>query len=971
MLTSYVGFDVETTGIDPERERIIQVGAVRMEDGVPVARWSALVNPGRPVPAAIQRLTGITDGMLCGQPPLEDVLPPLLEFVGDLPLVAHNAPFDMAFLRAGMRRCLGREADIQCFDSLELARLALPELGGHRLQQVTEALGVPAGRAHDALADAEAAALAFHGLTEVLRQRDPAALHLAASFLAGVDPALEGLLASAGAVAAASGPATAVPTAAAADSAAGRRASPGSFVFDPDQVAAWLDTDGPVAACYEGYERREGQVKLLRAVAAAFDQGGNLLAEAGTGTGKSLAYLLPALAWARSGGRKVVVSTHTIALQEQLWRKDIPTLRGALPFPFRATLLKGRSNYFCHLKWEAVSTERVGEPADRRFFARLAMWLGRTSSGDRAELIVRQQEERAWRAVAADEGCAGDRCRHRDRCFFLAARRQAEEADLVIVNHALLLADAAAGNQVLPSYSHLVCDEAHHLPEVASRQFALRVDEVELLSLLADLRRRGSGGTGLLDRLARAAASLIGSTQLSSALIEAGEAWEAARAGTAALFDALRAWVAARPGAQADVSARAWRLPAGGGEGSEGAGHEGRMAGDERWAAVTAAGEDLVMCLTALAERLERIGLLLGSEAAAALIGPEAAYELSARRQSAADAASALRSVLSPEDEEQVAWFELGSGEGGPSTPGPGRLALAPLFPGPLLHDRLFGRLEGCVLTSATLSIGGRFEFLSAELGLEVGERISVPSPFDYRSQALVCLPTDLPDVRGREADFTAAACELLLELATAIGGRTMVLFTSHRMLREAEARIRGSLAEAGIAVLAQGIDGGQARLAEAFRADPRAVLLGSAGFWEGVDIPGEALSCVVVMRLPFRPPGHPLLEARMEGLSRRGENPFLKLAVPEAVIRFKQGFGRLIRRASDRGAFVVLDQRLLSQRAAYGRVFLESLPGPRLFTGNRRQVVAAARDWLRGDEVGPTWPPIDLEVTDILVQNG
>lgn len=976
MLESYVGFDVETTGVDPEQDRVIQLGAVRVEQGEAVARWSALVDPGRPVPPAIQRLTGITDEALRGQPPLEGVLPAFLEFAGDLPLVAHNAPFDAAFLRAGLRRSLGREGDHHFYDTLELARLALPGLGGYRLQQVAEALGVAVLRAHDALADAETAALVFHVLTGALRGRDPAALRLAAGFLADVDPPLAAILGLAHTGESADGvaaPGAAVTVAAAGPDLAGpaRDATPpGPFAFDPVRVAGWLEPGGPVAARCEGYEHRDGQVALLRAVAAAFSCGGTLMAEAGTGIGKSLAYLLPALAWARSSGRKVVVSTHTITLQEQLWRKDIPLLREALPFPFRVALLKGRSNYFCLLKWDALTAERTGEATDRRFFARLALWLGRTPAGDRAELSVRRDEERAWRAVAADEGCAGDRCRHRDRCFFLAARRRAEDAELVIVNHALLLADAAANNQVLPGYGYLVCDEAHHLPEAASRQFALRVDEVELLSVLADLRRRGPAGAGLLDRLARAGGTLAGSADLSAALLGAGEAWEAARNGVGALFDALRAWAARRPAAQGDAG-RAWRLPAAPG-GADGAPDVDPPAGgDLCWREVAAAGDDLAARLSALADRLDRLGLQVSGETAVALLGPEAACELTARRQAVADSAAALRSVLHPEGGEQVAWFEMEPGGGGYAAPGPGRLALAPLFPGPLLGERLFSRLEGCVLTSATLSIEGRFDFLAEELGLDAGEILSVPSPFDYRNQALVCVPTDLPDVRGRESGFTAEAGSLLLDLATAIGGRTLVLFTSHRMLRETEARIRGPLAEAGIGVLAQGIDGGQARLAEAFRADPRAVLLGSASFWEGVDIPGESLSCVVVMRLPFRPPGHPLVEARMEDLSRRGEDPFLRAAVPEAVIRFKQGFGRLIRRASDRGAFVVLDQRLLSRRAAYGHAFLESLPGPRLFSGDRRRVVAAVSAWLRGDEAGPAWPESDLDGAGILAQNG
>lgn len=987
-LATFVAVDVETTGVDPAEDQIIQLGAVRLEGGRVAGRFVALVDPGRPVPFAVERLTGISTDMLRGMPPIKEALPAFRDFVGEGPVVAHNAPFDTAFLD----RALGDDAfpllPRPIYDTLDLARIVLPTLGSHRLETLAPLLDILVARHHDASADAEAAGLLFARLLEDLLAFDHAALEHAALFLggpAGGASPLGTLLARAREQVAreqvargGSGGRKALQAGAGADAGAGAAAVPegaGSRqrpAWDAAALASWLSPHGPLAGVLPGYEPRPSQEAMLGAVGRAFEEGGALLAEAGTGTGKSLAYLIPAAAWAAASGRRVVVSTHTLQLQEQLWQKDIPFLARHLPFPFRAALAKGRGHYLCRLKWEGV----VADAAQGRvpggggvFYARLATWLADTATGDRAEVNVRWDEEPFWAAVGVDDGCAGERCRHRDACYYLDARRRAAAADVVVTNHALLLADAAADNGVLPPYQYLVCDEAHHLPELAGEHLGVAVVEGDLRQQLLELTRPGvgEGRPGLLTRVERvlrvqggATGSIFEGDGESAAPRLAAAQQAAARAaqGVEELFLALRAWAQEGPQRPGDHPVKTWRLPA-------------PEVDRPAWQGVRQKGENAAFRLQDAGRALLALAQGLADNPAGGW-PPELLAEMEARGHALGTAGQALGEVLalSSNAAEQgdggpdpwqaagrVAWFEWEQNEGRERRPGPGacRLRLSPLFPGPLLSARLVNRLDAAVFTSATLSIGGRFDHAAEQLGLAGREVppvfLQVPSPFDYANQALLCLASDLPDPKLGEEAHTRAVADFLVRLCRSTGGRTLVLFTANRSLRRVYQEARPALEAMGILPLAQGLDGGRGRLTEAFRANPRSVLFGAASFWEGVDIPGDALSCVVVVRLPFRPPGTPLAEAREEALSRRGEDPFRRLSVPDAVLRFKQGFGRLIRSAADRGAVVVLDPRLLQRRSSYGQAFLDSLPGPRLFVGSQGEVVEAVDNWLHGSE--------------------
>jgi len=609
-----------------------------------------------------------------------------------------------------------------------------------------------------------------------------------------------------------------------------------------------------------------------------------------------------------------------------------------LDLDFRAALVKGRGNYLCLRRWQEARKEaRLLEPEERIFHARLLTWLSQTQTGDRAELNLHgTAEEYWWKVRAESDSCLGSKCRwHREACFVQRARRHALTADIVIANHSLLFSDLKTDNQVLPAYQHLIIDEAHHLEDVAIHHLGREVNQRELERVLTALHRgTGRGSPGLLSRLLQQGIQPGGTLEDAPAVTQ-----EAYRA-TVELFTLLSGLVAGESCRDEDLGRVTVRL-------------RSSHRRERLWPAVEGAGKNLGSRLRTLAGMLLQGAdeLMDSSHEAPGL--DSLLLDLQRFAGNLSTAAEDLDFILRGGDEHHVCWIELPRGEGSS-----GCLRAAPITVAEILRKILFAPLRNVILTSATLSVGDSFEHMVEKLGMADTRgrpsTLALESPFDFRRQALLCLPDDLPNPREvPEGDFAAAAAEFIGRLATVVGGRTLVLFTSHRMLRDVYHRLRPALEEAGLCALAQGIDGSRARLVEEFREKGRSVLLGSS-FWEGVDIPGEGLSCVVIVRLPFLPPGLPVVEARMEFLERQGLSSFYHLSLPEAVLRFRQGFGRLIRSAGDRGVVVVLDQRLTSARYKYGGIFLRSLPSPATFHGPTGAVLARIKEWLSAGKENP-----------------
>jgi DNA polymerase-3 subunit epsilon/ATP-dependent DNA helicase DinG len=913
----YLALDLETTGLDAERDRVIEVGAVVFTVDAVGATLERLSNPGRTVPEAVLRLTGINLEELSGAAPAETAMRELAALLAGRQPVGHGARLDVDFLVAADLWPRGQEI----LDTLDIARILMPGAASHSLPVLAAELGLDQPRPHRALDDADATRQLFLHLRELAAGLGDG---LKESMLALVAPYgwpiasffAEALTAPTPVV-----PVSPRPSLRVRDDRGGRRPQ---LDDEPEAVAGLLAPDGPLASALPDYEQREAQLQMLLAVAQIMRRGGRLVVEAGTGTGKSLAYLVPALARAVRRRERVVVSTHTHTLQEQLMLKDIPALRQWLPWDFEACLLKGRPNYVSLRRWRRYLLEPCSDSDELKFKLKVLLWLHQTETGDRSELRLQGPEEVFWARIASDPlDCVGLHCSEED-CFVHRARAEAERADLVVVNHALLLADASTGGSLIPVHDHLVVDEAHHLEDSATQSLRCEVDGQGLEALLRRLVSEEDGRrAGLLPDLRRQ--PYLGSS--GDSLAAAEEAALAAAPRCDVLFQAAAEW--ARRQLPDDLVRRdeTVRLVPGQRE-------------REDWAPLVDQAADAATALAALDAELRR-SVALSREWLGGEEPDQGLRELEIIRGRLAEAADLVDQAFRRPDAGRVYWLSV-----------PGRstalvLRSAPLEIGSLLHDQVFSQLSSVVFTSASLAVGESFDYFCSRVGLgPEAETLLLDSPFDYLQQALVCLPTDVPEPQSEEFDM--AVEEIVADVAGRLRGRTLALFTSHHQLRGVYTGLkhRNDLDE--VLILGQGIDGQRRQVLRAFEENERPLLLGTSSFWEGVDIPGDQLSCVVIVRLPFQVPTEPVFAARSERL----RDPFLQYALPQAALRLKQGFGRLIRRRDDRGAVVILDNRILERD--YGRAFLAALPPASRYLGPAELVGERIAEWLGTSQIPP-----------------
>jgi ATP-dependent DNA helicase DinG len=961
-LRSFVALDIETTGADPAKDRIIEIGAIRYEDGQEVAALSQLIDPGQPIPLRIQNLTGILPAMVQGKPTFGQIAAQLSELVGDLPLVAHNAGFDISLLEAAMAR-EGRSFANPVYDTVEFSRIARPLAKNHRLATLVQHLNIRLEQHHRAEDDARACGQIFLALLDEIQRMDVGLLR----FILNLgEPA--------------GWPLTPIfRTELAAREARGDRAKSlmqwikpfegqlhqpdkeapeGEPVHvNPELVLQLLGPGGVISDAFGSYEHRPQQLQMAHQVADSFNKGSHLLMEAGTGTGKSLAYLVPAIAWSKANGEKVAIATHTINLQEQLWEKDIPFLKDALLGTklegFKAALVKGRPNYICLRKWEeeAIGLDFTTSEEARSFHIRLSSWLSQTDTGDKAELNLTNDDERLWADVRSEtETCLGPRCKwFRNHCFAYRARRLAKDADIMVLNHAVLFADINTGNELLPPYRQLVLDEAHHVEDVATNALGIRLENWDVTGALLHLHR--SAGQGFLYQIQRK----LPSGQRIAARPPIGLPSEdqveklrdlaiASRSTSDELFRLCATLTETRGnGAEEEGGGRALRLTE-------------QVRQGPLWEGLQNARANTVYRLRQLSQGLAALGEII--ECMDPPLKDQESLLVDIQKQSGIlnQSAKAIDEVLLHIHDGEVTWIEANT-----TRQGNQRVVLrsAPIDVGEVLKEKLFEKLRSVVLTSATLSVSGGFDHVKRRLGLhEVApSRLAtgiLSSPFAYRRQALLCVPEDMPSPRSvSDKEFTKAVQDFLREYLIAAGGRTLVLFTSHRQLRTVYAAIKDDLEAEGLFLLGQGLDGSRGRLVEEFKTAHKAVLFGSASFWEGVDIPGDGLTSVIMVKLPFMPPVEPVMEARTEDLERRGLSAFAHLSLPHAVLKFKQGFGRLVRTRQDRGVVIVLDSRISPRQTRYGSQFVRSLPGPSTFAGPSDAVIERALQWLKLEEEG------------------
>ena len=964
---SFVALDLELTPFAGDQQRIIEIAAARFRDGQVADAFCSLVDPRCGLTPRIEVLTGICQAEVDAAPHLEEVLPRFLSFVGSDLLVGQSIELDHECLASA-----GVYLSNPLLDTFELASLLLPGLPSYDLSTIARSLGVAVEQEHRALGDALVAGRVFLALADraaqltipVLAQINQLAAQLQdwpfadlfrearrrrvrdhftrPSALSTQNPELR----TQNSALSTQHPAPGVqPSALDADeltlftqpSRSAPRSSlqpaPSPIPVDAGELRALLVPGGTVASALSGYEEREEQVRMMETVAEAMNGGEHLMVEAGTGTGKSMAYLLPAIYYSVRNGRRVVISTNTLNLQDQLYQKDIPALQACLPVAFRTAILKGRANYLCLRRWLVLSRSPNLSPAETQLLIKTLIWLSTTESGDRSELNLSPRESDLWSRISAQvESCALSNCPQfrRGNCFVLRARRNAEGAHLLVVNHALLLSDLAASGGVLPEYSHLVVDEAHRLEEEATQQLGFTLSWGDLHSFLAALHQVTSGQrvVGFLPELLGSLRSRSAPPQTVAALralvSTATSAVEAAIEEGRGFFETLSCFVhdhaeeRSRPGARLRITSSLRTQP-------------GWSEVEVRWA-------ELASRLESLGRQLRRLEVTIeGLEGGQMLEQEGSIAELSGLQSYLARLCSQGDDIVSTPSPNGIYWIAGGIALEDLT------LSSAPLHVGETLNAALFSKKESVVLTSATLTTEGGFDYVKERLGLENPRELIVGSPFDYQRSTLLYVVKDIPEP-------TRPSCQRAVEtaitdLVLTLEGRTLVLFTSHAQLRTTSSAIRPRLEEQGILVLAHGLDGSRRRLLQAFKTSPRAVLMGTSSFWEGIDVVGQALSCLVIVKLPFSVPTDPIFAARSEAF----EEPFRQYSVPQTILRLKQGFGRLIRSRSDRGVVVILDSRVGSK--FYGPAFIHSLPQCTVRMGPAAHVAEAAEGWLEAVE--------------------
>jgi len=906
-----VVLDIETTGLDPLRDAIIEIGAVRYDGSGINDTWHSMVNPQRLVPAEITQLTGIDTSMVQDAPLIQQIMPQLVDFLGSAPIVGHNVSFDLSFLK--IHHPLDSNKAI---DTFELASVLLPRGPRYSLAALVEVLALENLSPHRAQEDAEATLSVFLKLIEIAHK-------LPLSLIAEIVKASRNIPWDAGwflqeilrerskepmqakqSRQVDYGVLFAEPSEMLAQP---LKPNETLIPLDLDEVTAVLSPGGLFSKSLDHFESRYEQVEMLQAVGKALTNSQHLMVEAGTGIGKSFAYLVPAAMWSMQNQMRVVVSTNTLNLQDQLIAKDIPDLKKAMGIDLKASVLKGRSNYLCPRRLEALRHRLPRDASELRLLAKVLVWLEQGGSGELQELSLTGPADRDnWdRLSAQDEACNADVCLNRmgGICPYYRAHQAALSSHILIVNHALLLSDVVSGSRVLPDFRYLIVDEGHHLEEASTQSLSYRVTHGEVDRLFSEL---GGISSGLIGSIASALKQLLKPSEYASAEAAMQHINDLALRSSSEFnhfFFQLDAFLEQERDGQeiGEYGQQVRIIPA--------------TQTQPIWSDVQIVWERVSKPMDQLQRLLNNLLQEMGD---AHLVNHEVFEDqmgdLGSVIRRLQEMHQHVNELVFDLDGNTIYWVEVDFKFK--------RLSLnfAPLQIGPLMENYLWHTKESVIITSATLTAGDEFDYLRSRLNADEADELVLGSPFDYENAAMLYLPSDMPEPTDYK-NYQRVLERAIIRTARATGGRMLVLFTSYRQLKAASHVVSPILAKEGIQVYEQGDGASSSSLLESFKNAEQAVLLGTKSFWEGVDVPGEALSMLMITKLPFDVPSDPIIAARAESF----EDAFNEYLVPEAVLRFRQGFGRLIRSQSDRGVVAVMDRRLRTKR--YGERFIHALP--------------------------------------------
>ncbi|WP_062104828.1 ATP-dependent DNA helicase DinG [Bacillus niameyensis] len=929
MLQKYVVVDLETTGnTQGQGDRIIQISAVVIENLKIIDQYTSFINPEVPIPPFIEELTGINDDMVKNAPLFAEIAHDIHNFLSNSVFVAHNVSFDLKFLQKEFQESGFDHVFSETVDTVELAKILMPEAPSYKLSELSGQLDFEHDHPHQADSDALATAELLLMLIDKTKQLPIVTLEklveLAFFLKSDIGTLFQTVLAE-------------------------QQKKLGNLpshlevfrgiaikrkvIKEKDKYV--IDYDFPKtpeqkSQLLKGFKKRESQFDMMDTIYHSLIEKKHAVIEAGTGTGKSIAYLLPAAYFALGHHNPVVISTYTNQMQEQILNNELNKLSKLISFPIQATILKGRNHYINLFKFEQTLKEQENHYDTVLTKMQLLVWLVYTDTGDLDELnfsggglLFKQRIKHDGWFINKEK----DPWLSRD--FYLFARKLAACSDLIITNHSMLLADTEKNMEILPEYHYIIVDEAHHLERAARKSFGKKLEYTLMKYWLG---RVGSLEKGLLFSKLE---FLINKKKLVPAILS--EKIEQAIINLDDEIDDLytqlsRQLLISTKDKLEKMKRETMRITE-------------AVTAKSNWLSI-------IVC----AERVYDFHQLIkrGIEERLSLLKQKAS-ELSTEEQAFLEEANSfildwtsigtnVKDLLIRPSETDIIWLE------GDIRILPNGLTIKqePRHIGSLLFEHLYNK-KTVIMTSATLTVNHSFRYFLNEMGIPENNVVQkiYKSPFEYKKMAKLMIPTDIPDIRGKVTDdYIEAIAGHIIAISEATNGRLLTLFTSYDMLTKTYHLIKESGSLEDFVILAQGITvGSRTRLTKSFQQFNKAILFGTSSFWEGVDIPGKDLSCLIIVRLPFSPPKEPVTEAKYEEVKRQGLNPFTESALPEAVLRFKQGFGRLIRGESDRGVVIVFDRRL--DTTSYGNVFLESLPNISVKRGSLNEIINDIEDWL------------------------
>jgi ATP-dependent DNA helicase DinG len=933
MINKFVVIDLETTGNLPKKgDKIIQFAAVVIENGKITKQYSSLINPKRTIPIFIEELTGLNDEMVKDAPVFSEIATEVISLLDEAYFVAHNVLFDLSFLQeeliqAGFEGFYG-----SVLDTVEMARVLYPTADGYKLSDLAEREQLNHDRPHQADSDALVTAELFLILLEQLSLFPGRTLqqlsHLSGGLKSDLQQLVDEILIEK------DKKLEEIPERI--EIFKGLALKKQAITIDvKENVENYHYPKSEKEKCelvmkgFHTFAKRTGQFVMMDGVYQSFQNKHHTLIEAGTGVGKSLGYLLPIAYFAKQNKLPIVVSTHTIQLQEQIIKNEIPLLGKILPFKINSVLLKGRNNYISIERFHQTLMEENDNYDTILTKMQILVWLTETDTGDKDELNLSSGGLIYWNKIKNEPTVIFKNNDWQDKDFYLRAKVAAQKAEIIITNHSLLLSDLSGNKSILPEFDFCVIDEGHHFEKVASQFFGHSLDYLSTRLLLGQFgqyeqRQLFYQMEVLMNAIPAKKDGLIDSFELNRMMVDLLYEMDE--------FFKLTALYART--------------------------HATNKKGSYR-AKVRFSSEDHSKEKTALVNSAERFSFQLKDLQTAILdrlqwIEKQKEF-LTIEQQSITEEIISFKNEILElrntvldcfiKESNFVKWIEFDSRSPQNVT----TFFAQPATVANALKEKFFGEKKGVVMTSATMTVNHSFDYTMKEIGLDPAAtvKMNIPSPFAYEKQVQLLIPEDLPEINSVSLDeYVVAITEHIITIAEATKGRMLILFTAYDMLKKTFELIKESGFLNEYVMIAQGItSGSRTRLTRNFKRYDKAILLGTSSFWEGVDIPGEDLSCLVIVRLPFSPPDEPLTAAKCQLITQLGGNAFSDYSLPEAILRFKQGFGRLIRTETDRGIMFVFDKRIVTTK--YGKEFLKSIPSVPVKKGNIDELVELIHSWL------------------------